>query len=215
MSKKTLLSIISIFLLLMVLGGVFLITHNSNSSKDKEPVDNKKEEKVGPALTGKKDKQDKAKEEQERKEKKEHEKKEDKNKENKSKKETSSKSDKDQEKELTKNTEFLLKKTIKGTENSDEEQRVKDIATEKMINQVDGADDNNTSKDVDIRNTSIDFKDTHHFIAKTLNGTFKYDLLMKDNDSDAKNSSTTHLDQTSSVKFVKEDGKYKLDKLSK
>lgn len=225
MSKKTLINIFTFILLIVVLGGVFFIVHSTHSSKEEKLDENKEHKSTGPALTRKKDEQakqeEKKKQEQEekKKSKKDSDKKDKKNKskskESKSKNTSSSKSDKEQTTQLTKNTAFLLKKTIQGTKNSKEEAHVKDIATSKMINQVDGADDSNANKEIDIRNTSIKFKNTHHFKDKTLNGTFKYDLITKGKDSDSKKESTTNLDQTSSVKFVKVNGKYKLDKLSK
>lgn len=229
MSKKTLINIFTFILLIVVLGGVFFIVHSTHSSKEEKLDENKEHKSTGPALTRKKDEQakqeEKKKQEQEekKKSKKDSDKKDKKNKsnskenksKNKSKNTSSSKSDKEQTKQLTKNTAFLLKKTIQDTKNSKEEAHVKDIATSKMINQVDGADDSNANKEIDIRNTSIKFKNTHHFKDKTLNGTFKYDLITKGKDSDSKKGSTTNLDQTSSVKFVKVNGKYKLDKLSK
>ncbi|PTH39446.1 hypothetical protein [Staphylococcus capitis] len=212
MSKKTL-NIISIILLVVVLGGVYLIVHSSHESKERQIEANKEQKDVGPALTGKKDKEAKQQKEKEEQEKKEKEKEKSKN--DKDKKESSNKSTKESTKELTDNATFLLQKTIQGTKNNSEEEQVNDIATEKMINQVDGADESNASKEIDIRNTSIEFKNTHNFTDKTINGTYKYDLIMKDKDSDTKNTSTTNLDQTSSVKFIKENGKYKLDQISK
>ncbi|HDG8789453.1 TPA: hypothetical protein PBT65_001754 [Staphylococcus aureus] len=208
MSKKTL-NIISIILLVVVLGGVYLIVHSSHESKERQIEANNEQKDVGLALTGKKDKEAEQQKEKEEQEKKEKEKEKSKN--DKDKKESSNKLTK----ELTDNATFLLQKTIQGTKNNSEEEQVNDIATEKMINQVDGADESNASKEIDIRNTSIEFKNTHNFTDKTINGTYKYDLIMKDKDSDTKNASTTNLDQTSSVKFIKENGKYKLDQISK
>ncbi|MGJ8462426.1 hypothetical protein ACSGFZ_03850 [Staphylococcus haemolyticus] len=209
MSKKTL-NIISIILLVIVLCGVYLIVHNAHESKERQIEANKEQKDVGPALTGKKDKEAEQRKDQEEQAEKEKSKKDkDKN----DKEEPSNKSTKELTKELTDNATFLLQKTIQGTKNNSEEAKVNDIATEKMLNQVDGADDSNASKEIDIRNTSIEFKNTHNFTDKTIKGTYKYDLIMKD--SDSKNASTTNLDQTSSVKFVKENGKYKLDEISK
>ena len=222
MSKKTLINIVSIILLIVVLGGVFFLVHSTKSSNDEDQnkVEDKKSENVGPALTGNGDRQDKnsnsddnTEDEKDTKTKKESNNDEkDKSKKDSS-KEKSSNSKKDQTSELTKNADYVYKKTIKGTEDSSEEERTSDIATDKMIKQIEGADSNNASKEIDLRNTSIKFKDTNDFSDKTISGTYKYDLIIKDKEN--KQGSITKLDETSNIKFIKEDGQYKVDEISK
>ena len=235
MSKKTLINIVSIILLIVVLGGVFFLVHSTKSSNDEDQnkVEDKKSENVGPALTGNGDRQDKnsnsddnTEDEKDTKTKKEsnNDEKDTKTKkesnndekdksEKDSSKEKSSNSKKDQTSELTKNADYVYKKTIKGTEDSSEEERTSDIATDKMIKQIEGADSSNASKEVDLRNTSIKFKNTHDFSDKKISGTYKYDLIIKDKEN--KQGSITKLDETSNIKFIKEDGQYKVDEISK
>lgn len=222
MSKKTLINIVSIILLIVVLGGVFFLVHSTKSSNDEDQnkVEDKKSENVGPALTGNGDRQDNnsnsddnTEDEKDTKTKKESNNDEkDKSKKDSS-KEKSSNSKKDQTSELTKNADYVYKKTIKGTEDSSEEERTSDIATDKMIKQIEGADSSNASKEVDLRNTSIKFKNTHDFSDKKISGTYKYDLIIKDKEN--KQGSITKLDETSNIKFIKEDGQYKVDEISK
>lgn len=222
MSKKTLINIVSIILLIVVLGGVFFLVHSTKSSNDEDQnkVEDKKSENVGPALTGNGDRQDKnsnsddnTEDEKDTKTKKESNNDEKDKSEKDSSKEKSSNSKKDQTSELTKNADYVYKKTIKGTEDSSEEERTSDIATDKMIKQIEGADSNNASKEIDLRNTSIKFKDTNDFSDKTISGTYKYDLIIKDKEN--KQGSITKLDETSNIKFIKEDGQYKVDEISK
>ncbi|MGX0176144.1 hypothetical protein [Staphylococcus hominis] len=222
MSKKTLINIVSIILLIVVLGGVFFLVHSTKSSNDEDQnkVEDKKSENVGPALTGNGDRQDKnsnsddnTENEKDTKTKKESNNDEKDKSEKDSSKEKSSNSKKDQTSELTKNADYVYKKTIKGTEDSSEEERTSDIATDKMIKQIEGADSNNASKEIDLRNTSIKFKDTNDFSDKTISGTYKYDLIIKDKEN--KQGSITKLDETSNIKFIKEDGQYKVDEISK
>ncbi|MCM5672983.1 hypothetical protein [Staphylococcus hominis] len=221
MSKKTLINIVSIILLIVVLGGVFFLVHSTKSSNDEDQnkVEDKKSENVGPALTGNGDRQDNnsnsddnTEDEKDTKTKKESNNDEKDKSEKDSSKEKSSNSKKDQTSELTKNADYVYKKTIKGTEDSSEE-HINDIATDKMIKQIEGADSNNASKEIDLRNTSIKFKDTHDFSDKTISGTYKYDLIIKDKEN--KQGSITRLDETSNIKFIKEDGQYKVDEISK
>lgn len=222
MSKKTLINIVSIILLIVVLGGVFFLVHSTKSSNDEDQnkVEDKKSENVGPALTGNGDRQDNnsnsddnTEDEKDTKTKKESNNDEkDKSKKDSS-KEKSSNSKKDQTSELTKNADYVYKKTIKGTEDSSEEERTSDIATDKMIKQIEGADSSNASKEIDLRNTSIKFKNTHDFSDKKISGTYKYDLIIKDKEN--KQGSITKLDETSNIKFIKEDGQYKVDEISK
>nr|ADA61605.1 hypothetical protein SAP020A_030 [Staphylococcus sp. CDC3] len=222
MSKKTLINIVSIILLIVVLGGVFFLVHSTKSSNDEDQnkVEDKKSENVGPALTGNGDRQDNnsnsdenTEDEKDTKTKKESNNDEkDKSKKDSS-KEKSSNSKKDQTSKLTKNADYVYKKTIKGTEDSSEEERTSDIATDKMIKQIEGADSSNASKEVDLRNTSIKFKNTHDFSDKKISGTYKYDLIIKDKEN--KQGSITKLDETSNIKFIKEDGQYKVDEISK
>ena len=221
MSKKTLINIVSIILLIVVLGGVFFLVHSTKSSNDEDQnkVEDKKSENVGPALTGNGDRQDNnsnsdenTEDEKDTKTKKESNNDEkDKSKKDSS-KEKSSNSKKDQTSKLTKNADYVYKKTIKGTEDSSEE-HINDIATDKMIKQIEGADSSNASKEVDLRNTSIKFKNTHDFSDKKISGTYKYDLIIKDKEN--KQGSITKLDETSNIKFIKEDGQYKVDEISK
>lgn len=222
MSKKTLINIISIILLIVVLGGVFFLVHSTKSSNDEDQnkVEDEKSENVGPALTGNGDKQDNnskaddnTEDEKDTKTKKESNNDEKDKSKNNSSKEKSSNSKKDQTSELTKNADYVYKKTIKGTDDSSEDERINDIATDKMITQIEGADSNNASKEIDLRNTSIKFKNTHDFSDKTINGTYKYDLIIKDKEN--KQGSITKLDETSNIKFIKEDGQYKVDEISK
>lgn len=222
MSKKTLINIVSIILLIVVLGGVFFLVHSTKSSNDEDQnkVEDKKSENVGPALTGNGDRQDKnsnsddnTEDEKDTKTKKESNNDEKDKSEKDSSKEKSSNSKKDQTSELTKNADYVYKKTIKGTEDSSEEERTSDIATDKMIKQIEGADSNNASKEIDLRNTSIKFKDTNDFSDKTISGTYKYDLIIKDKEN--KQGSITKLDETNNIKFIKEDGQYKVDEISK
>ncbi|MDQ7134557.1 hypothetical protein [Staphylococcus aureus] len=215
MSRKTIINIISIIILLVVVIGVFLIVSNTKSQKEEVTENKQKNESVGPALTAKKDKEEelrREKEKQEEAKKKAAEDKDKKKKENN--KQSNSKSNDALTADLNKNTAYLLEKTIKGTKNSEEEKQVEELATENMIKQVEGAEDSNSDHEVDIRNTSIKFKDTHNYTDTTINGTFKYDLIVKTSKSD-KSTGTTQLNQTSAVTFIKKDGKYKLDKLSK
>lgn len=222
MSKKTLINIVSIILLIVVLGGVFFLVHSTKSSNDEDQnkVKDKKSENVGPALTGNGDRQDNnsnsdenTEDEKDTKTKKESNNDEKDKSEKDSSKEKSSNSKKDQTSKLTKNADYVYKKTIKGTEDSSEEERTSDIATDKMIKQIEGADSSNASKEVDLRNTSIKFKNTHDFSDKKISGTYKYDLIIKDKEN--KQGSITKLDETSNIKFIKEDGQYKVDEISK
>lgn len=217
MSRKTIINIISIIILLVVVTGVFLIVSNTKAQKEKAMENTNKTEKAEPALTAKKDKEEelrREKQKQEEAKKKAEEDKRKKQKKDKNDEKNKTKSNDAQTAELNKNTTFLLEKTIKGTKNSEEEKRVEELATENMIKQVEGADNSNSDNEVDIRNTSIKFKDTHDYTDTTINGTFKYDLIVKTSNNDKK-SGTTQLNQTSAVTFIKKDGKYKLDKLSK
>ncbi|HEA3944443.1 hypothetical protein QI425_12970 [Staphylococcus aureus] len=195
MSRKV---FITIMLALIIIGIMVVIVKMSNSNSE-EQLETKQEEKsIGPALNGPKEEVDS--ENQTKTDKKNDVKK-------------SSKTDRDQTQELTENATFLFKKTIEGSKNNKEDEQIKNIATKKMIKQIAGADSKNSNREIDVRNTSIKFENTHNFKDKVIKGTFKYDLIVKSKDK--KNSDTTKINQQSAIKFIKEDDRYKLDEISK
>ncbi|EVX44262.1 hypothetical protein U271_01824 [Staphylococcus aureus F70893] len=195
MSRK---AIITITLVLIIIGMVFIFIKMSNSNSE-EKLETKQEEKsIGPALNGPKEEA---------------------NSENQTKPTEKkdvkkvAKTDKEQTQELTENATFLFKKTIEGSKNTKDDEQIKNIATKKMIKQIAGADSKNSNREIDVRNTSIKFENTHDFKDKIIKGTFKYDLIVKSKDK--KNSDTTKINQQSAIKFIKEDDRYKLDEISK
>jgi cell division protein FtsN len=195
MSRKV---FITIMLALIIIGIMVVIVKMSNSNSE-EQLETKQEEKsIGPALNGPKEEVDS--ENQTNTDKKNDVKK-------------SSKTDRDQTQELTENATFYLK-TIEGSKTIKEDEQIKNIATKKMIKQIAGADSKNSNREIDVRNTSIKFENTHNFKDKVIKGTtFKYDLIVKSKDK--KNSDTTKINQQSAIKFIKEDDRYKLDEISK
>lgn len=213
MSRKTL--IISIILSIIIIGLIMMVVTLSKPNKTEQLKDENKDKQVGPALSEKKDRQKPKNESQANKDDENKEKPKDK-KDDKKQKDKNTKSEKARTKELTDNATYIFEKTIKGTENKDDESKIESIATDKMVKQIEGADTSNEDQDVDIRNTSIKFKNTHGFKDKTIKGTFQYDLIVKaKNKKDKDNPATTKLNQKSAIKFIKEGDQYKLDEISK
>ncbi|MCA1235798.1 hypothetical protein [Staphylococcus aureus] len=170
----------------------------SNSNSEEKLETNQEEKSIGPALNGPKEQADSKNQNKH---------------EQKNEEKDASKKDKDQTKELTENASFLFKKTIEGSKNNKEDEQIRNIATKKMIKQIAGADSKNSNREIDVRNTSIKFENTHDFKDKVIKGTFKYDLIVKSKDK--KISDTTKINQQSAIKFIKEDDRYKLDEISK